>query len=265
MHGGPIVFIGRLDYYMRGHAIFLQDPLTQECNARARQIWEEGLAKFPDSALLRIKICFTYEPSLLNGWSKDPGGDLERAWKLGTEAQAMENKSRLETWLGHWVMAFLYQWHDGDFARSVAEAEAVIKMVPYDARSRGDLAQYLANAGKTDEAVQWGKEAIRLDAKGPDWYHFNLGWAYYVGGRPKDALAELRMLTWSSGTTILAAVYTRLGQMDDAHAQIAELEKVAPGWTIAREARYPGGRQPQLIEPFQKAYLDDLRKAGLPE
>jgi len=53
--------------------------------------------------------------------------------------------------------------------------------------------------------------------------------------------------------------------MDDAHAQIAELEKVAPGWTIAREARYPGGRQPQLIEPFQKAYLDDLRKAGLPE
>jgi len=86
-----------------------------------------------------------------------------------------------------------------------------------------------------------------------------------VGGRPKDALAELRMLTWSSGTTILAAVYTRLGQMDDAHAQIAELEKVAPGWTIAREARYPGGRQPQLIEPFQKAYLDDLRKAGLPE
>jgi adenylate cyclase len=96
------------DYYMRGHSLFLRDPLTEELNARARQIWEEGLAKFPDSALLRIKICFTYQVSLNNGWGKDPGGDLERAWKLGTEAQAMENKSRLETWLGHWVMAFLY-------------------------------------------------------------------------------------------------------------------------------------------------------------
>ena len=35
------------DYYMRGHAIFLQDPLTKELNARARQIWEEGLANSP--------------------------------------------------------------------------------------------------------------------------------------------------------------------------------------------------------------------------
>jgi hypothetical protein len=43
------------------------------------------------------------------------------------------------------------------------------------------------------------------------------------------------------------------------------LEKILPGWTIAQEARYPGGKQPQLVEPFQKAYLDDLRKAGLPE
>src|SRR5262245_15521908 len=103
---------------MRGHAVFLEEPQTEESNARARKIWEDGLAKFPDSAILRIKICFAYEAALFHGWGKDPRGDLERAWKLATEAQAVENKSRVEIWLGHWVMAFLYQWHEGDFARS---------------------------------------------------------------------------------------------------------------------------------------------------
>jgi len=28
---------------------------------------------------------------------------------------------------------------------------------------------------------------------------------------------------------------------------------------------YPAGKHPQLIEPLQQGYLDDLRKAGLPE
>ena len=259
------VSLEEYDYYMRGHALFLKEPLTEELNAQARQIWEEGLAKFPDSAILRIKICFTYEVAIFHGWSKDPGGDVERAWKLATEAQAVETKSRVEIWLGHWVMAFLYQWHDGDFARSVVEAEAAIEMVPNDGHSLSDLAQFLANAGRTDEAIQWGREAIRLEPKGHDWYHYNLGWAYYVAGRPEQALAEFKDQPGISGSPALAAAYARLGQIDTARAKIAELEKILPGWTIAQEARYPGGKQPQLVEPFQKAYLDDLRKAGLPE
>ena len=39
----------------------------------------------------------------------------------------------------------------------------------------------------------------------------------------------------------------------------------APSDTIKREAAWPGGKQPQMTETVLKSYLDDLRKAGLPE
>ena len=45
------------DYYLRGHQLFFQ--ITKEGNEKARAVWQEGLDKFPDLALLRTKIAFT--------------------------------------------------------------------------------------------------------------------------------------------------------------------------------------------------------------
>jgi adenylate cyclase len=250
------------DYYLRGHAVFFR--FTKEDNIRAREIWAEGLARFTDSALLRVKICFTYEVALVNEWSEDPSGDVQRAWRLATEARAIENKSSLATWLGHIVMSFLFQWHDGDFARSVVEAKAAADMVPNDARTIADMAGFLTNAGEVDEAIKWLERAIRLDPKGPDWYHYNLSWAYYHAGRYEEALAAYKE-SKAGVTTNLAAVYIRLGRMDEARATIAELLKVAPGYSLRAEAKWPGGRMPQMVEPLLQPFLEDVRRAGLPE
>ena len=37
---------GEYDYYLRGRQLFFR--FTKEDNAKAREIWHEGLAKFPD-------------------------------------------------------------------------------------------------------------------------------------------------------------------------------------------------------------------------
>ncbi|WP_353647049.1 adenylate/guanylate cyclase domain-containing protein [Mesorhizobium sp. WSM2240] len=250
------------DYYLRGHQLFFR--FTKEDNAAARQVWQEGLAKFPDSALLRTKIAFTYILGAVYGWTDDPWRDTELAWKVGTEAAAIPNKSRLETFLGHWSMAILYQFHEGDFERSVVEAEAAIKLVPYDALSRADLAMYLANAGETDRAIEWLEEAIRRDASPMDWYFTNLGIAYYNAGRPADAVAQFQKNKVPSDVN-LAAAYARLGKLDEARATIARLLSYKPGWTLQKEAVWPAGKHPQFVEPLQSAYLADLAKAGLPE
>ncbi|HVR68208.1 MAG TPA: adenylate/guanylate cyclase domain-containing protein [Verrucomicrobiae bacterium] len=250
------------DYYLRGHALLYRE--TKEDMLRARQIWEEGLKKFPNSALLRVKICFVYEVFIERGWSEDVAADIEAAWKLATEAQAMENKSKLATWLGHWVMAFMYQLHDGDFERSVAEAEAAVRIVPYESRMRSDLGYFLANAGRTQEGVEWTEMAIRVDPNGPVWFRWNLAWAYYLANRPEEALSEFQKVGADSGTT-LAAVYARLGQMDKARAVMAEFVKQSPDWTLRDEALWPTGKRAGLKEPLASAYLEDLRKAGMPE
>jgi tetratricopeptide (TPR) repeat protein len=155
-------------------------------------------------------------------------------------------------------MAMLYQWHEQDFDRSVAEAEATIALVPYDAWSRAALANWLATAGRTDRAIEWAKEAIRRDPKDPEWWIGNLAWAYYLAGRYDEALAELHKMS-KPGPLQLAVVQVRLGQVGEARAAVAEFLKVNPGYTLEKEARWP------LREPLKQAYLDDLRAAGLPE
>jgi hypothetical protein len=53
--------------------------------------------------------------------------------------------------------------------------------------------------------------------------------------------------------------------MEEARATIAELLKSNPSYTLKYEATWPAGKMPQLVEPLQQAFLDDVRKAGMPE
>jgi hypothetical protein len=75
------------DYYLRGHELFFN--YTKEDMAKARAIWEEGLAKFPNSALLRVKIAWSLRQDINWGWTDDPKRDMDRAWQLGLEAVAV--------------------------------------------------------------------------------------------------------------------------------------------------------------------------------
>jgi hypothetical protein len=58
----------------------------------------------------------------------------------------------------------------------------------------------------------------------------------------------------------LAVVYVRLGRLAEAHATMAACMKAVPTDTLAVEARLPI-KDPALRE----RYLDDLRKAVMPE
>ena len=47
--------LGEYDYYLRGHDIFM-NANSREDNDRAGRIGEQGLAKYPDSNLLKVKL-----------------------------------------------------------------------------------------------------------------------------------------------------------------------------------------------------------------
>ena len=71
--------------------------------------------------------------------------DTDQAWRLANEAVSTESHSRLEDWLIHWLMAFLYEWHDEDFSRSVAEARMAMQLAPYDLAM-----SYITRSGRVD-------------------------------------------------------------------------------------------------------------------
>ena len=244
------------DYYLRGASFFLR--FTPNDNEKARASFEDGLRKYPDDALLQVKLAWCFLMRTEYQVSKDPRGDIERAWAQAQSAKAAPSQSHLATYLLHHLMASLYQYHDGDFTHSIDEAKAAMTMAPYETLSRSDLSSELANAGDASEAIAWAERAVSNDPNAPPWYYENLAWAYYVGQRYDDALKAV-MRYKADFPALYAAICVRLGRLDEARAAIADALKAGTKLSIAKE-----GSSPQ-IELQRAAYLNDLRAAGAPE
>ena len=116
---------------------------------QASEQWAEGLARYPDSVLLRCKLAFQYFGS------ESSAKEVESLLGAATN---LKKKSRLDEWYYQWVAA----WLDsklGNHRKAVNEARAAIAMAPYDTLSHNDLAWVLYKAHLYDEALEWFKFA----------------------------------------------------------------------------------------------------------
>ena len=163
------------------------------------------------------------------------------------------------TLISHLVMARLYQLYARDFDRSVSEAEAAVEMAPNDAQLRSGVAGHLAHAGRFEEAIAWATQALAQphNSAFAKYYRANLAWVLYLAGRNGEALENLKG-SETVFSDVTAAIYVRAGRVEEARAAIADWLKTG-SFSIATESCLA------IKEPMNSAYLDDLRKAGLPE
>ena len=64
---------------------------TKEENDRAGRIWEEGLAKYPDLSLIKVKLGFYHWTNGFNLWADDVSAELRKANAIGREVLAKDN------------------------------------------------------------------------------------------------------------------------------------------------------------------------------
>jgi len=243
------------DYYLRSMTYYMR--YTTDDNLRSRRIAEEGLARFPESALLKIRLAWTYVvENNVFGPFENCRAISDIAYKLGREAEEAKNKSRFILYQNLKLMAHVYGWH-GELDRSVQQAEAAVAMSPFDAELRSSLAGFVANAGKLDEAIEWTLWAQAHDQQNNNDVKINLAWTHYLAGRSGEAVNFIRGVE-KFAPDIAAAAYAHLGRLDEARAIIADWRKTGP-FSIATASCW------QIKEPMKSVYLDDLRKAGLPE
>jgi tetratricopeptide (TPR) repeat protein len=246
------------DYYQRARGYFPAD--THESLARARQIAEEGLARFPGSAALNLVMAqaFLQEQTDLGPFA-DCHEKFALAWKYANEADKTKSKSRRLEFYHHFIMAQLYTLYAGNFDRSVAEAEAAIEMAPNEAINRATLASYLSFAGRHDQAIEWASTALRQEHNAAFAMNLkvNLAWVLYFAGRYEEALENIKG-SETAGPDVAPVIDVRLGRVEEARAIIADWLKTG-AFSIATESCWA------MKEPMKSAWLDDLRKAGLPE
>jgi TolB-like protein/Tfp pilus assembly protein PilF len=247
------------DYYLRGHAYIGRD--TKDDYERAAAIYHEGLARFPDSKLLKAKLGFYHFFYAFNFFSKDPASDYRKAGDLAREVLATQPLTPQVARLAHWLMAFV-RMQETDFPKALAEAEKAVGLAPHDVSLAGNLATVLIYSGKPDQGIQWAEKWFAADPAGRPWANYRLGLAYSLKGEDERSVAALEEAHQFPDTLLLKAIgHLRLGRIEEAQADYDRALALDPTFTQAKWREGYVYSDPSVVE----GQIADLAKLGLAE
>jgi TolB-like protein/Tfp pilus assembly protein PilF len=251
------------DYYLRGAEVVASFSSSMRADDiyEARRLLQQSLASDANYARSYALLSRTYVAAFVNrldGDFLDPAA-LNLAHQYARKAVELDpNLPDAHAILG-FVLVFMCQ-HDA----SIAEFERAVALNPNYVDWPFGWA--LVVAGNPQRAIDVLEAYMRLDPFHEPVASCFVGYAYFMLGDYSRALRVLqdfvsRVPQAGFGHSWLAATYAQLGQIDEACAEVAEVLRLRPGYTIGASRR---------IAPFRHAkddkhYFDALRKAGLPE
>ena len=204
------------DYYLRGHEEYMKYAQGDKKGIeRSGEIWREGLAKFPSSSLLKVKLGWHHMMRVMIFVSDDPPADVRKAGELARHVLANEHLSPQVARLANWLMSFVLV-QEKDFDGALAAADKTVALAPYDTFMLSRLVIVLVQIGRPDQALQWADQVAARDPALGWSYNYDRGWAYLVLGRFGEAVDALTQTDYNDAHLLLAIAYVRLGRLADA-------------------------------------------------
>ena len=249
------------DYYLRGHEQYMKYTQgDKEGIERSGEIWREGLAKFPSSPLLKVKLGWHHMMRVMIFVSDDPPADVRKAGELARHVLANEHLSPQVARLANWLMSYVLV-QEKDFDGALAAADKTVALAPYDTFMLSRLMMVLVQVGRPDQALQWADQAAARDPALGWSYNYGRGWAHLVLGRFEEAVDALTQTEFNDAHLLLAIAYVRLGRMADARAEVVKMMKINPAITLQAWRLGHSFRDPAILD----RYALDLAQSGLPE
>ena len=162
---------------------------------------------------------------------------------------------------------------DGEATQTeTAEIQRAIAVNPNSAMNYGMLALALNAQGRPAEALAAVDKALHFDPHNSDnfsdMYFYQQGRAYTLLGRSAEAIPDIKPYLvrdpndfWAR--TYLAADYMELGQDDAGRAEVAEILRLDPQFTV--DTIFPtAGLQHKALPAQIDRFRADLHKAGTP-
>ena len=235
---------------------------TKDDNAQARQLCEKAIALDPTYAPAYSCAGFTYWAEWHYQWTQDPQ-TLERALELGQKAIALDDSLPI----AHELVGVTYL-SKRRYEQSIAELERAIVLGPNWGSAYAALGMSLNATGRAAEAIGLLEKVLRLDPRGSAFYTaahlIILGGAYRLTGQYDKAITTLKKALGLVPKLLyarlqLVVIYTELGRDAEAQAEVAEVLRIAPKFSL-------DGLQQRLLfkDPAEnERVLVALRKAGL--
>ncbi len=244
------------DLYLRGFELFLR--FTEADNAAGRELLEKAVELDPGYARVYGMAAWSHLTDSFMGWSSNPAQSLAQAAELAQKALAIDPSDNRS----HWVIgaASLYQ---GQHERALAGYQRALELNPNDADVLANLGLPLNYLNRPEEAERAIKKAMRLNPHCPWWYYWVLGWSQIMLGRAEEAIASVERIGNPVPACRLISIraYMQLGREAEARAEVAEVLKAEPDFTL----RHWQATQPYKNKEDMAPDLESLRAAGLPD
>jgi adenylate cyclase len=250
------------DSLLRGVKAYLHafTELKKESLEQARQMFERAAASDPQYAMAYAALSATYWLEFFRRWGKDPDQSLEQAFTLARRAVALDDSLPY----AHLVLgrAYLFQ---RQHEQAIAEIRRAVALAPNDADSYQMLGGALVFVGQAEEGLELIEQAMRLNPRYPVGYLINLVWAYRVMGRCEEAITVgkkvlTRIPNFVDSHVNLAVCYAELGREEEARAEVTEVLRLNPHYSLEEAWRH---RQPFKDPAILERFFAAARKAGL--
>jgi adenylate cyclase len=260
---GPTEF-GAYDLVMRAtwHAF----KATPQDNAKCRSLSEEAIELDPSYALAWASLANSHWMDLVTQWTDSPAESLAELKRAARKSVALDASMARS----HRALAQFYQL-TAQTEEQIAALEQAVSLDPSWSGAHRDLGAALALRMRSpEEALGHLDQALRLDPKAPNkWITLiYVSLAHLSAGRYERALDYARQaarLTPGGDLVhrMLAVSYVGLGRLGEARAAIDEALRLNPDLTLAVVSEEY--RRVNMHPDLSTRWLDDLRKAGLPE
>jgi len=279
----------------------LQDEIARQIvMSIAPRIWAEGVVlakRKPPQDMRAYDYCL--KAGALIGWPRD-GSDLRQAREYCERAIEIEPsyaRAHAQMAFSYVLEVMLMAAEDVAHARQQAleYAETAVKLDPTDEFCHWSLGEAAVQAKEYDRAVDHMARARAInpndadvlavsgcvnayagDPEGglrqmalalernpvpPSWHHWLQGFILHALGRFEEALRAFKLHSPANPSVLRSRAVTlvELGRIDEARADIQALLAIEPDASISKTGRFLD------FMPGLDRYLDNLRKAGLPE
>lgn len=234
---------------------------SQETNVQAQTAYRKAIESDPGYGRAYGALAYTLAYSYRRGWTSSPMLTIDRALELAEEAVNLSN-SIPQT---YWALGYVHLMRKEPELAASAVTKA-IEIAPNYADGYALLALIKNGLGEFESAIELIRRGKELNPYYTWDYPYNLGRAYYYLGDIDKAIIALEEARSRNENALpvrlyLAASYVRAGRQEDAEWEAQEIQILSPTDTVTQQ-RNTG---PITNKEILNIFLEDLRKAGLPE